>query len=79
MKLYAKTGGYKEVLDQSKNRVLKTQFTGTELYQQVRVVFDLEPPTHCSKDNSCDDDDWGFTLHVEPDVTDVSNAFGTLS
>ena len=72
VELFATTGGHKEIVDQNNNKKITTTFTGVELSQKVRIVFDINRPTHCSSNSSCGENDWGWPLHVQPDITDVS-------
>ncbi|KAK2141127.1 hypothetical protein LSH36_1156g00052 [Paralvinella palmiformis] len=55
--MVGKTGGYKEVLkeDTQDKQYINLTFTGQSKSQKVTFKFDLEPPIHCSEENTCCD------------------------
>ena len=64
------TGGYKRY-QLATHDIKRSSFNGTTSTQILEVVFDLEPPVHCSKDGSCKYEEQP-PLGVYPDGTIVS-------
>ena len=63
------SGGYK-VYQLGTSAPQTALFSGVTSRQSLDVVFDLEPPAHCSADSTCDYDDQP-ALEIYPDGTKV--------
>ena len=70
--LYGVSGGFKEVRNEFTTDVETKDYTGTITNHNLHIYFDLEPPVHCSLDQSCGEDTFDFPIYVNPDVSKVS-------
>ena len=64
------SGGYK-VYQLGTSAPRRASFSGVTSSQSLEVVFDLEPPVHCSTEGTCDYIDQP-ALGIYPDGTKVS-------
>ena len=76
--LYRKSGGFKEVRNEHTAQIDKKTYTGTITNHNLHIYFDLEPPVHCSLDQSCGEDAFAFPIYVNPDISKVSQTICVL-
>ena len=70
----ATTGGFKTVLNTDTQQTYQETFTGATNSKTVVVTFDFEAPKHCSRRDTCTDD------NTELDVgRDIDNDVSTVS